>query len=64
MLGSLIATLEGVVDLVTGVWSVKWKGYGERKTEAVDVRHCTGSLKVLLRSLGSSWEVGLSTIEK
>ena len=48
ILSSLIATFEGVVDLVTGVWANEndVKYIYEGKTTGVDVRHC---LKVFER---------------
>ena len=48
MAGSLIATAEGAVDLVTGVWENEndAKDIDEGKTTGVDVRHC---LKVFER---------------
>ena len=43
MLDSPITTVEGIVDLVTGVWA-EWrdtgKKYAEGQTAGVDVRHC------------------------
>jgi hypothetical protein len=56
MLGSLIATVEGVVDLVTGIRDQRPKESDEGNTAGVDVRHCKGSLKVFERSFVSSWE--------
>jgi hypothetical protein len=44
--GSLIATVEGGVDLVTGVWDQRPKEEDEGNTAGVNVRHCRGSLKV------------------
>jgi hypothetical protein len=38
--GSLIATVEGGVDLVTGVWDQRPKEEDEGNTAGVDVRHC------------------------
>ena len=43
MLCSLVATVEGVVDLVTGVRDQRVKEQDEGNTGGVDVRHCKGS---------------------
>ena len=40
MLGSLVATVEGIVDLVTGIWDQREKEEDEGNTGGVDVRHC------------------------
>ena len=42
MLGSPITTVEGVVDLVTGVWHTEKLAGAEAdgQTAGVDVRHC------------------------
>ena len=56
MLGSLIATIEGVIDLVTGVWDQREKDEDEGNTAGIDVRHCKGSLKVFERSWFEVWK--------
>jgi hypothetical protein len=40
MLDSLVATIEGVVDLVTGVRDQREKDEDEGNTGGIDVRHC------------------------
>ena len=40
MLDSLVATVEGVVDLVTGVRDQREKDEDEGNTSGIDVRHC------------------------
>ena len=59
MLGSLIATVEGGVDLVTGVWGDNTQE--QRNTAGVDVRHCKGSLNL---SIGFEFGRELSTVEE
>ena len=49
MLGSPIPTVEGGVDLVTGVWDQREKEEDEGDTGRVDVRHCKGCLEVFER---------------
>ena len=62
MLGSLIATVEGGVDLVTGVWGGDQTKDDYGKTAGVDVRHCKGGLN--LRGLGFEFGRELSTVKK
>ena len=62
MLSSLIATVEGAVDLVTGVWDQRPKEKDEGNTAGVDIRHCKEPYK-FLRSLGFEFGKELSTVE-
>ena len=52
MLGSPLATSEGVIDVVTNVRNYKEPEYYHGKTGRIDVRHFEGFREVL----DSSWE--------
>ena len=63
IVGSPIATVEGVVDLITGVRDQREKEEDEGNTGGVDIRHCKGCLEVFERSWFWSWEGSLSAVE-
>ena len=63
ILDSPIATVEGVVDLVTCVWDQREKEEDEGNTGGVDVRHCKGCLEVVWEVLVLKLGMKLSVVE-